>query len=283
MQFLLFVLQLIQAVIDAPLCQKFLVRALFAQAAFVEYQNAIGVLNGAEAVSDYQCGAAGQQFVQRFADQELGLGVHAGSGFIQNKETRIVCQRAREINQLALSHGQRRSAFVDRSCNSFRQRMDKVGEADFFNRAFDIFAGNTRCAQTNVRFDGAGKKERILEHDSKMPAQVLQIKEADIYAIEEDLAALNIVKAQQQRNQRGFTGSGVADNRESLSRRNSEGNVAQYPVLFDLPGVLLLRACQHRLRGPAIAEPHIAEFDFTTCSGQALRIFRGFDGDWFIE
>jgi hypothetical protein len=58
MQFLLLILKLIQAVIDAPLCQKFLVRALFAQAAFVEYQNAIGVLNSAEAMSDYQSGAA---------------------------------------------------------------------------------------------------------------------------------------------------------------------------------------------------------------------------------
>src|SRR5262252_8283782 len=45
MQFLFFVLQLVEPVVNAALRQQFLMRALFAQAAFVEDQDAVGVLN----------------------------------------------------------------------------------------------------------------------------------------------------------------------------------------------------------------------------------------------
>ena len=57
-QFLLFVLELIQAVIDAALGDQFLVGALFPKAAFVEHENTVGVLNGAETMRDHEGGAA---------------------------------------------------------------------------------------------------------------------------------------------------------------------------------------------------------------------------------
>ncbi len=82
MQLLLFVLELIEAVVDATLGEEFLVRALFAEAAFVEDEDAVGVLNSAEAMGDDQRGAAAEQAVQGIADLQLGFGIHAGGGFI---------------------------------------------------------------------------------------------------------------------------------------------------------------------------------------------------------
>jgi hypothetical protein len=46
-------LQLVQAVINPALRQQFLVRALLSQAAFVENQYAIGMLNGAQPVRNH--------------------------------------------------------------------------------------------------------------------------------------------------------------------------------------------------------------------------------------
>src|SRR6266403_3784155 len=51
MQLLLFVLELVEAVVDAALGKQLLMRALFAEASFVEDEDAVSVLNGAEAVS----------------------------------------------------------------------------------------------------------------------------------------------------------------------------------------------------------------------------------------
>src|SRR5260370_18759820 len=108
-QFLLVVLQLIKAIVDSALSEKLLMRALLAQAAFVEYEDAVRVLNGAEAVRDDQRRAPGEQAIQSFANEELGLGVHPRSGFVQNKEARIVCQGPGKIHELALPDGKRRA------------------------------------------------------------------------------------------------------------------------------------------------------------------------------
>jgi hypothetical protein len=53
MQFLFFVLQLVQTVVNAALREKLLMSALFAQAALVEYQDSVGILNGAEAMRNH--------------------------------------------------------------------------------------------------------------------------------------------------------------------------------------------------------------------------------------
>ena len=62
-------------------------RALLAQAAFVEDENAMRVLNGAEPVRDDDGGATLQQPVERLADHQLGLRVHAGRGFVENQQS----------------------------------------------------------------------------------------------------------------------------------------------------------------------------------------------------
>ena len=64
--------------------------ALFAQAAFVEDEDAVGVLDGAQAMGDDQGGAAAEQAVEGFADLEFGFGVHAGGGFVEDQEAWIV-------------------------------------------------------------------------------------------------------------------------------------------------------------------------------------------------
>ena len=130
-QLLLFVLELVEAVVDAALGEEFLMRALFAQAAFVEDEDAVGVLDGAEAVRDDERGAAAEQAVERFADLEFGFGVDAGSGFVEDEEARIVREGAREIDELALADAERGAAFVDGGGDAFGKRGDEVGEADF--------------------------------------------------------------------------------------------------------------------------------------------------------
>src|SRR5947209_1320615 len=103
MEFLLFVLELVEPVVDAALGQELLVRALLAKAAFVKDEDAVGMLNGAEAMRDHQRGAAAEQAVQGVANLELGSGVNAGGSFVQDEEARIVGEGAREIKQLTLA------------------------------------------------------------------------------------------------------------------------------------------------------------------------------------
>ena len=93
------------------------------------------------------------------------------------------------------------------------------------------------------------EQERILQHNSELPPQFLQIEQANVDPVQEDLPALNIVKTQQQGDQRRFPRASVTDNRESLPRRNAERNVAQHPILVGKFLALL------------VTEPHIPKLD----------------------
>src|SRR5229473_4937525 len=159
MQLLLLVLQLVQAIVDSALSEKLLMRTLLAQAAFVEYEDAVGVLNGAQPVSDYQCGAAREQTIQSFANEQLSLGVHARSGFVENQEARIVRQGAGKIDELSLADGKCGAALVDVTGNALGKGTNEFAEADFVDGALDSDAIDIGCAEPNVRFDGAGKKK----------------------------------------------------------------------------------------------------------------------------
>src|SRR5215467_4107791 len=60
------------------------------------------------------------------------------------------------------------------------QRADKITQADFLNSALNIFGRNVRRAEANVGFNRAGEEKRILQNDSEMPAQILQVQQANV-------------------------------------------------------------------------------------------------------
>ena len=115
------------------------------------------------------------------------------------------------------------------------------------------------------------KQERILQHDAELAAQVVQIYFANVDAVEQNLAALNVVEAQQQLNDRGLAGAGVADDGERLAGFDAEGNVAQDPIF-----VLGCRAA-------VIGEPDVAEFDFAARSVKGVRLLGFGDGERLVE
>ncbi len=169
------------------MAEQLLVRALLAQFAFVENENAVGVLDGAEPVRDDQGGAAFEQAVERLADQDFGLGVHARCRFVENQEPRIVRERPREADQLALPHGKSRAAFADVCFDAFRQGIQQGAEPHFAQRGFDARAADVFIAQADVRFQSAGEQERILQHDAELPAQLVHVVAANVHAIEQNL------------------------------------------------------------------------------------------------
>jgi len=89
-QFLIFVLELVETEVDATEPKQFLVSALFAKAPLVEDQDAIGMLDSAEAVSDDERSPAGKQAVQSSADEQFSLGVNTRRSFIKNEVTGIM-------------------------------------------------------------------------------------------------------------------------------------------------------------------------------------------------
>ncbi len=141
-------------------------------------------------------------------------------------------QRPRKADQLALAHGKSCAAFADVGVDAVAQGIQQGAEPHFAQRGFHTRAADVFVAQADVRFQGAGEQERILQHDAELLAQLVHVVAANVHAIEQNLSALNFVEAQQELNERGLSRAGVADDGQGLSGRDVEGNVAQHPVFI---------------------------------------------------
>ncbi len=100
---LIFVLQLVELVVDAALGQEFLMRAHFADLSLVHNDDFVSALHCREAVGDDQRGAAFDHAIEGVADFEFRLRVHAGGGFVEDQDFGIVRQSAGEGDELLLS------------------------------------------------------------------------------------------------------------------------------------------------------------------------------------
>ena len=95
--------------------------AALAQAALVHDENAVGALDGGEAVRDDDGRAALHQPCQSVANAEFGLRVHAGGGFVQNQVSGVVRQRARKTDELLLAGG--------KACRRVRAQAGRTARA----------------------------------------------------------------------------------------------------------------------------------------------------------
>src|ERR1039458_1555199 len=111
-RFLVLVLQQVELPIDAAGGQQLLVRAGFAQLAFVQYGDAAGALDGRQAVRDDDRSAPLHHAVERVADLEFGLRVDARRGLVENQIARLARQRASEAHELLLRPGKTRAALA---------------------------------------------------------------------------------------------------------------------------------------------------------------------------
>src|SRR5205823_6673064 len=153
-----------------------------------------------------------------------------------------------EIDELTLADGKRRAALVDDSSGATRKRANEFAEADLFERALDGGVFDVLGAEADVGFDGSGEEKRILQHDAELAAQILQLDEANVFSVEKNLAALNVVEPEQQGNERGLASTGVADDGEGLTRFDAERDIAQDPIFV------------RGLGNISVAEPDVAEF-----------------------
>jgi len=82
--------------------------------------------------------------------------------------------------------------------HSLRQGANEFSKPNLLDGAFDCGAVDARGAEPDIRFNRASEKKWILQHDAELPPQILQFDQSNVLAVQEDLSALNVVKAQQQ-------------------------------------------------------------------------------------
>ena len=225
-------MQLVKLVVDAALRQQLLVRAHLADLAFVHDDDLVGALNRGEAVRDDERGAAFDQLVSA-SRTRISVSVST---------LEVASSRIRILGLCASARAKEMSCFwpvesvLPRSCTGSLNPLGSVRmkSARFTSSAAcsTCFVGDPVGAEADVLLDRAGEQERILQHDAEAAAQIVEIHVADVDAVDADRALLHVVEAQQQRDDRGLAGAGVADDGDGLAGFDGEGDVAENPVGF---------------------------------------------------
>src|SRR5208282_1192325 len=177
---------------------------------------------------DYDRGALRQQLVQRQLDQAFGLAVHARGRFIHHQDSRVVRQRARERQQLALTRRQVRAAFANLLAQPLWQSLDESERLRAPQRIAHLGFAQVGSREPDVFHHIAGKQEHVLLHVSDFAAKSAELPLAHVEAVNQDSSTGHIVRTVQQLDDRRFSGTRRPHDRYLLSRLDRETQVFQY-------------------------------------------------------
>jgi hypothetical protein len=120
-------LERIQLGIDAGrLREEILVTADLGHPAALERHDGVGPADGRQAVRDDERGAVPHQVGQRVLHQQLRLGVERRGRFVQDQDRRVLQQRARDGQALALPARQPLAALADARLVPVRAALDEL-------------------------------------------------------------------------------------------------------------------------------------------------------------
>src|SRR5438132_2778692 len=112
----------------------------------LEHENPRGVADGGEAMGDHEGGAAPHHLVERELDEPLGRRVEGTGRLVENEDRRILEQRPRDRQALALAAGQRAAALSDRGAEALRMGFDEAERLCPFGRRAHLLDGGARLA-----------------------------------------------------------------------------------------------------------------------------------------
>ena len=80
------------------------------------------------------------------------------------------------------------------------------------------------------------EEEWVLEDDSEAATEGGEVLVADVYAVDQYLAVLDVVEAHHEIDDGGLAGAGMADDGGGLSGRDGEGDAAEDPFNVGVGG-----------------------------------------------
>ncbi len=117
-------------------------------------------------------------------------------------------------------------------------------------RGLDLVTGCVGHAEGDVGGDRVGEEERVLEHHADAAPQRVEPDVAHVDAVDRDAARMHVVEAREHQPHRRLPGTGAADQRDGLARRDREVEVVQHGI------------------GRRVTERHVLEAHFAARHGE---------------
>src|SRR6185437_11806190 len=280
-EFLIFVLQAVELVVEPSVRKQLLVGSLLAELALMHYEDRVSALYGGEAVRDEDAGAAGDHAFKSGTHANLCFGVDRTGGLIEDEDTGFVRQRTSEADELLLTGGEGRATLEYGFAEGARQCADEIADVDLVSGVRHLAFSNPRRTEADVVSDVPGEEERILKYDAEPAAQIEEILFAHVDTIDEDPAPLHVVKTHHQRGERGLACTGVADDGSGLVGMDHKAHVTQDPLDMGKIALRIGRGCENSsvvFAQLLVGEPDVLELDAAGAIAPARICRRGDPG-----
>ena len=177
---------------------------------------AVGGHHGREPVRDHQRGAALHQIVERLLHRRLRLGVELRGRFVEDQDRRVLEQRARDGETLALPARELLARLADDVVVALRQRHDELVGVGRGGGLAHPFERHLAATVGDVVAHGVVEEDRLLRHQAHQRAQVRERQVTDVDAVDRDRPLLGVEEARQQIHHRRLAGARRSHQRDRL-------------------------------------------------------------------
>ena len=180
-----------------------------------------------KSVGNHDHGPALSEFHKGFLDQRFVLGIGKSRCLVQHYDRRILQNGPRECHALLFASGQVCAFGADYGINAIRQLFNNVialcgGEGFQY-----FFPGSIRPRCPHIFQNRRLKQVSVLEYKSYLIHQHMGIGLPHIYTADFHRPGTDIPEARNQTGRRGLTAARGANQRDCLSRLDTEGNMIQ--------------------------------------------------------
>ena len=148
--------------------------------------------------------AAFAQFGDRLLHVALGFRIERRGRFVEQDDGRVLDQRARDGDALALAAGKLQAVLADRGVVADRKAFDEIVRVGGLCRGDDFLFAGAELAERDVVADRAAEQVHDLAHIGDVLAQRAARDRGDVLAVDQDASRIDIVEAQDQVEHRGL-------------------------------------------------------------------------------
>ena len=172
--------------VEVGLVEQLVVRAACRDSPVLEHDDLVGHRDRRQPVADDERRARVHQPAQRALDLGLGGGVDARCRVVEDQDARVLEQRARDRDALALPAGQRQPALADERVVAVGQARDERVDACLARRLLDLVVARLGPRVGDVVAQRRGEQERVVGDQADLAAQRSEVDVAHVGAVDDE-------------------------------------------------------------------------------------------------
>ena len=199
--------------------------ALADEAALIEDEDEVGLLDSADALGDDDDGGLFGNGFEVGADFLVGLVVEGGEAVVENVDCGVFGDGTGDTEALFLAAGEVGAGLGDFGVIFLVELVDKLGGFGYSGGSFHLLVGDVGGTVLDVASDGAGEEVGTLGDEADAAHEVVLAVVFDVDAAQEDFAFADVVEAGDEMADGGFAGAGGADDGGGLAGLGGEADV----------------------------------------------------------